>query len=234
MTTKDLPQNDLIHEVEEALHQERLQTLWKEYGPYLIAGCVLAVLFTALVTGYRTWDKNINEAQTAQIIEATQSDDIPAALTQIAGRLRPGQKAIAEITAAGLLLQEGDNEAALVQYQTAAADKTLEAQWRDMATLMAVKIEWDMTDAESRDTASFLGRLNELIANDQSPWQNHARLQAALIAAHGQNDYEQARALLAPVLESKTAPQSLRSRAKALDHIYALKAAQNTKEASDK
>ena len=35
------------------LRQERLHAWWKEYGPYLIAGCVLAVIFTGVSAGWR-------------------------------------------------------------------------------------------------------------------------------------------------------------------------------------
>ena len=37
--------NDLIQEVEDSLRQERTAQLWKEYGPYLVAGIILVPLF---------------------------------------------------------------------------------------------------------------------------------------------------------------------------------------------
>ncbi len=85
--------NELIHEVEESLRQERLQAMWREYGPYVIGGAVLAVLFTALSAGWRSHEYHINTSQTAAVIEALTAPEPAAALDKITTSLRPGHRA---------------------------------------------------------------------------------------------------------------------------------------------
>ncbi|MCB1555988.1 MAG: hypothetical protein KDJ15_01610 [Alphaproteobacteria bacterium] len=223
-----IPHNDLIHEVEESLKQERLAALWKEYGPYIIAGCVLAVLMTAAVTGWRSWNARVNQAQTAMIVAATDSEDVPAALGVVVGELRPGQRGIARLTAAGILAQEGKTEDARTAYEDAAVDKGLPAVWRDLATVMAVRL----APAEASPVA-LLARLSPIMDDRDNPWRGHAALEAAVIAMHKMHDPAAARGYLAAVTEAEGLPPSLTGRAAALDHLYSLAADETTQETAD-
>ena len=47
---------------------------------------------------------------------------------------------------------------------------------------------------------ALIASLQPLTADAKNPWAGEARLESALIAAHGLHDYKQARALLAPLL----------------------------------
>lgn len=218
--------NILIHEVEESLKRERLETLWKEYGGYLIAGVVLAVLVTALVTGWRGWNEKINMAQTTSLMDALEKEDQAAALEGLMQDLRPGHKAVARLSEAGLLLRDGKKDEALAQYIFVADDKAIDPVFRDLARLMAVRVEWADGAAAQDSAPSLLGALEPILKDKNSPWQWHAHVQAALILAHGSKDYEGARKHLAAVIGAeKKVPPSLMERAKALDHVYALKAA---------
>ena len=216
--------NDLIHEIEESIKQERLEKLWKEYGPYLIASIVLAVLFTALLTGWRGWNHKINANQTSAVIMALDKEDQVAALEEISAGLRPNQRAVSYLTAAGLLIRDGRNEQALQQYQSAAADRNIKPLFRDLAQLMAVRLEWSMA-APDMDARMLLSTLQPLMENKKSPWQWHAHIQAAVIQAHAYDNFAAARDHLAVIATAQNLPRSLQERAKALDHVYALKMA---------
>src|ERR1035437_9225301 len=108
--------NELIHEVEESLRQEKLQAMWKEYGPYFIAGCILSVLFTAFSAGWRHHEYSVHAAQTAAITAALEDPDPAASLDKITGSLRPGARSLALLTEAGTLLQKDKKTEALAVY----------------------------------------------------------------------------------------------------------------------
>ncbi len=217
--------NDLIHEVEESIKQERLEQIWKEYGSYIIATAILIVLFTGLINGWQAWNAKTNTAQTTAIMSALDTEDIPAALANITHSLRPGHQAIAHLTAAGLLTRDGQNEKALSHYKQAANTGNMPEPFRGLATLMAVKLEWTLPHKKT-DTAALLTQLQPLWENKDKSWQFHARLQASLITAHDLEDYETARQYLAVILmPNNNASQSLKDRAQALDHLYNIKIA---------
>jgi len=227
--------NDLIQDIEESLKKERHEELWKEYGPWLITGIVLAVLITALIVGLRSWNENVNTRNTTILLQALDSEDMPAALGAHLDDLRPGQQALGRLTAAGLLLREGDRDGALAHYRAAAADRSIPSEWRDLATLMAVRTGWQPAGTEqleeavapAPDTQALLAQLRPVWESRNSPWRWHARIQAALITAHDLQDYETAQAHLREVLTARDLPPSLTERARSLHHVYATLAMEN-------
>ncbi|MCM2343066.1 MAG: hypothetical protein NDJ24_00730 [Alphaproteobacteria bacterium] len=221
---------NIILEIDEAIKRERTEKLFKEYGPYLLAGAVLAVLFTGIISGYRNWENRINATQTAQLIEAMAAPDKAKALEELAPGLRPGQRALAQMAAAGALIEAEQTESALKVLDRTASDRELPAIHRDLATLMAVRLSLSTQDATA-DPITMLGRLAPLLGKD-NPWRWHARVEAALIAAHLQEDYATAREHLAEVLKGgDVPPPSLLERARALDQVYSQKTSALKKEA---
>lgn len=135
--------NDLILEVEESLKEERIAELWKEYGGYLIAACILAILFTALIVGYRGYNETVSATQTALIVEALRTEEITPKLDAVVDDLNGGRKAIAMLSAAGAYVQDSDYERALTYYQALRSDGSLPDIFRDFALLLEVKILWN-------------------------------------------------------------------------------------------
>lgn len=222
--------NDLIHEVEESLRQERIERLWKEYGPYIIAGVVLAVLLTGIMSGWRTWQEKTNMAATTALITAFdgEASGVPAAVDKIMPSLKGGQRAAADLTLAGMLMSDGKAAEALKRYQAVASDKAAPDVYRDLAELFAVRLEWSMKP-DKAGAEGFLKRLAPMVADDKNPWRGHARIQAALIAAHALSDYFTAQEYLNPITRAQPSefPPSLKERAKALEHLYALQQVQS-------
>ncbi len=222
--------NDLIHEVEESIKQERIEKIWKEYGSYIIGAAILAVLITVLFTGWKSWNTKINVSQTAAMIQALEQDDKAAALDQVIPGMRPNHRSLSRLTAAGLLAQDGRQDEALAHYKAAAADRDAQPIFRDLAQLMAVRLEWAMAKPNANPQA-LLAALEPVWKNNDSPWRFHAHEQAALILAHAQNDYVNARAHLAKITEAKDAIASLQERARNLDHLYIQKISAAAKDA---
>lgn len=223
--------NDLIIEVEESLKKERAEALWKEYGPYLIAGVLVAVLLTAFISGWRSWQYKVNTANTALMVQAMSSEDVPAALGEIEQALRPGQKAVAYLSHVGILLNEGQSEEALTVLREAAADKSIPKPYDQLIQLQTARIAWEIEGAEA-DHQALLSMLQPIANNSQSPWYWHAKLQMALILGHDLKDYDQAHLHLTAIRQAQDAPETLVQRAVAVDSMFRLASAAQSTDAS--
>lgn len=213
---------NLILEIDEALKREKTEKIFREYGPYILAGALLAVLFTGIISFYRSWENRANAENTALLMEAMSNEDQVKALEEIAPKLRPGQRAIAHMTAASVLLGKDKTDEAKTIYSKAASDKALPPMYRDLAALMSVRLTMS-GDTKDLDATGLLAQLQPLL-DKSNPWRWHAHIEAALIAAHLQNDYAAARKHLETITNNgETVPPSLMTRARALDQVFSQK-----------
>ncbi len=213
---------NLILEIEEALKREKTEKLFKEYGPYILIGALLAVLFTGAISGYRHWETRVNAENTALLMQALTQQDQVKALAEVAPELRAGPRAIAQMTAAGVLVSQDKKDEAQTLYTQVAEDKALPAIYRDLAALTVVRLTLS-GNTKNADADSLLTKLQPLL-DKKNPWHNQARIESALISAHLKNDYKAARDYLAPVLaEADKAPASVIQRARALDQVFGQK-----------
>lgn len=219
---------DLLAEVDEAMRQERMEKLWQDYGKSLIAGLVLAVVLVAAISAYRSWDESVKTADTAKLLALTESPDFPENVTADALDMRGGVRGLALMTAAGTFLKQERREQALGLYTQAANDKAVPDDIRQLAVLMRVRI----LSAQETDE-DLIAALQPVIDDKNSPWTYHARLEAAALQAEKNQDYTKARALLAPVLDAQGLPESFTGKARALDHLYTLKQAEQNKNKTD-
>lgn len=214
---------NLLLEIEEALKREKTEKIFKEYGPYILIGSLLAVLFTGAISGYRHWETRVNAENTALLMQALTQKDQVTALEAIAPDLRAGPRAIARMTAAGVLVSQNKKTEAQALYTQVAADKALPALYRDLAALTVVRLTLS-GDAKEDKAAPLLAQLQPLMGQ-KNPWHNQARIEAALISAHLKNDYKAARDYLAPVIAEtpENVPASVLQRARALDQVFSQK-----------
>ena len=71
---------DVFQEVDEMMKQERVEKFWKENGRWIIAFVVLTILGTALMSGYKSWNKSVQEKQTGELIAFLDAEDFPNGL----------------------------------------------------------------------------------------------------------------------------------------------------------
>jgi len=214
--------DEIIHEVEESLKQERLEKLWKENGTYILLGAFLIVLCTGLLNGWRSWENKVNINHTELVVKAIEGQDKVRKLSSLAVKVRPGHRAITRLTAAGLLLEEKKYEEALLEYQGAASDRELDPVFRDLAQLMYVRLKWSTQETPS-DSENLLSLLEPIWKSPSNPWQIHAHIQASLIYAHDKNDFRSALSHLEVVRGTKNLAPTLSERVEALEHIYKYK-----------
>ena len=217
---KQAQNESLIIEIEEAIKQEKLENLWKNYGSFLIGGALFIVLATAAFVGWRSYNDNKNAEKTKILIAAMDADDQAKSLADIMPELSGGTEFVALFTAAGLMIGDGNHTGALELYRKGSQDKTLPHIFRDLATYMAVQLEW--SDSEKPDSDKLLAELAPLWQDESNPWRWHARLQTAMILAQDKHDYQGAREQLTQVMLQDGVPPTLSEKAKSLDHIYYL------------
>lgn len=207
---------DLLAEVDAAMRQERMEKFWKENGKTLILFVVATIIMTGVISGYRTWDASVKARDTEQLLVLTEAKDFPDNLKDAKLDLRPGLRGIALVNGAQAYLAKKKDADALALYSRAADDGAIPDEIRGLAVLMQARL------SENLDDEKIAKNLDSVARDGGSPWQYHARLEAAAFAA-AKEDYKTARDYLAGAMDQKKVPDTIYKKAMALDHVYSLK-----------
>jgi hypothetical protein len=215
---------DLLQEVDDMMRQEKLAKIWHDHGNFIIGAVLAIILATGLFSAYKSWNYHVRTAQTAALMEAMEKPDFAAHVQDSIKDLRSGIKAVALLNAAGAALKDKKTYEALALFKTVTEDSSTPAELSGFALVMETRL------AKPEGRAALLGKLEEVATSSSNPWRFHAALEAAVLKASAQ-DYTGARETLMGVLGvdsflAAQLPPGLLERARALDHVYALKAAQ--------
>lgn len=168
-----------IREVDEELRRDRLTTLWNRYGR---SALILLGLLLVALAGYLYWQelqREKSEAQAmehAQALSALQAIDFAKAeeiWTRLEGEGNPGYRALAKLGLAVTAQQQGAQDKALNLYTSLAADKSIGKPFQDLASLKALRIEYDSLDPQvlierlrplAQPGAPWFGQAGELLA----------------------------------------------------------------------
>ena len=211
--------SDIFREVDEAMQQEKLLQIWKEYSTTIIMAIVVLLVSSAGTSYYYKVKADKNAKETAKLVQALQSEEPSTALIEATKDTKASHKAIGLMSAANLNLQEGKKSEASALYQQVFEDKKAPRNIRDLARVFYTQT----TDTPSLDI------LDPVLVNKKSPWLWQAKIEAAVISAHQDNDYTKALNYLAGISDEEYIPFSLKQRGQALQHVYSLKAAQDNK-----
>lgn len=218
--------NDLIHDVEDSIKEERLYTFWRENGPYLIAGVILALVLTGGMSAWHSYMQSRHADQTAQLLTALEVEDNSAArLVEAAAPMDAGLQAIALMNAAARLIDQNQmSEAQSVLQDVAGSDAP--AVYKNLARLQLVQIQWDeamamedMTPEGLQEKAAALNAKLAPLTQDGTLFQAQALLLSAHIEAQGLQQTENARNKLIRLLEMADLPPSVSTKARALGHL---------------
>lgn len=212
---------DLLQEVDDMMRQEKLAKLWREHGNFIIGAMVAVIIGTGVFSGVKSWNQHERTTQTQTLMEAMEKPDFAAHVQDVVKDLNPGLKTVALLNAAGTALKDKKSAEALALFKGVAEDARAPADLSGFALLMQTRL------SKPEERPALLARLEALSASDASPWRFHAALEAAALKASTQ-DFTGARKLLLVVLAVDSAvagqlPAGLLERARALDHVYALK-----------
>ena len=204
--------SDIFQEIDEELRRENFAKLWQRYGVYVIALAVVVVLATGAAVGWRQYQLTQRQAEGARytlaLDLARQGKDKDASevfgeLTRQAGA---GRAMLARFEAASLKARGGDIGDAIAQYQTLAADPSLDPVYRGLATLL-----WAQYQLKDGDPKAIIEALAPLIGYE-NPWHPSA-LELTALAQMKAGNKEEALAIYQRLAEDPGAPHGVRARA---------------------
>lgn len=210
---------DIFNEVDEALKQEKAQKLWAAYGPTIILAAVLLVLSTAATTAYKSWDAGRDGEETTRLIEALEGESTLADLEIFSQNTRSGHKAVSLLTAAGLHTDKGEFAKGAALYKQLFEEGKGPSNLLELSRILYVRAI--LSSQEETKATPLLDVLTPVLAHDKSPWIWQARLDAALIEMHLQQNAEAALKHLAPFKDAENIPPSLADKATNLRQLYA-------------
>lgn len=209
-------QNDvLLREVDEAVRQEEMLGIARNYG-VPIAGAV--VLGLAALGGYLYW-QNYQRQQAGELAErytvamdrldAGAAEDARKELAGLAGETSGAAKASAQLSQAAILLGQGKQPEAIKGFAAVAADADAPKPFRDLALIREIATGFDALPPQQ-----VIDRLKPL-AVPGNPWFGSAGELVGL-AYLKQDKPQLAGAMFAAMAKDKGVPKSIASRARQL------------------
>jgi hypothetical protein len=210
---------DIFQEVDEEVRRERLTKLWKRYGNYIIAVCVLVIVAVGAWRGYEWWEgKRAAEAgaafeQAVTLAESGKQREAEAAFAKIANDGTAGYRVLARLREAAALATT-DRAAAVKAYDEIAADRGAGHVIQDLATL---RVGYLLVDTSTY--SDMRKRLEPLTMPDRT-FRYSARELLALSAWKG-GDMAAARQWADVIMTDPQTPADARSRAEVLSELIA-------------
>jgi hypothetical protein len=158
--------DSFVTEVDESLRQDRMLSLAKKYGPWLIGAFVVLLIGVAAWIGWKEYNLSQSRAHSEEYIAAQQLaaegnlDGAKAEFERLTGDGPQIYRVMARLEHAALLETTGDLDAALAEFDRAAEDAR-DPVMRDTARLRAAYIV-----AETQDFPALQTRLAPLIESD--------------------------------------------------------------------
>ncbi|MEC3910602.1 tetratricopeptide repeat protein [Sphingobium sp. CR2-8] len=227
------PQNSeaFMREVDDAVRQDQLLTVWQRYGRWILAAVILGL---AAFGGWLYW-QHYSKTQSQAVSE--RMDEV---LTTAAGggtpdakqvealtkATQPGYRASALLTQAGVASRKGDTKGAIALYAAMAADTGLDQPYRDLALIRQTALEFDALKPQQ-----VVDRLKPL-AIEGAPWFGSAgELVAIAYMKMGKTDL--AGPMFAAMAKDANVPQSIRSRARQMAGLMGIDAVESPTEPSE-
>jgi hypothetical protein len=199
-------------EVDEALQQDELRSLWDRYGKMLVAALVLGL---AAFGGYLFWQDRKEKAagevgetydKAISAIDAGNKEEASKLLDGLKSSDSPGYRGNALMTKAVIMIDNGDLKGAAAQFGQVAADKDLPQEMRDAATVRQSALEFDTVKPEA-----IIARLSPLAVKGHS-WHGSA----GEMVGHAylkQNNLDKAKQVFQAISSDETVPETIRTRA---------------------
>jgi hypothetical protein len=209
---EDMQSEMLLREANEELQRERLEKIWKQYAPYIIAA---AVVVLGAIGGYQySKSRAAREAQRAgdaysaavQAITDGKPADAQKLLADTVQSGPAGYAALARFQAAGAAVALGNTAEAVKLLDALIADSSADPVLRDTARIKAASLRVD-----TADWTEMSNRLNDLVS-ELSPWRHVARELRGL-AAFKAGRLADAKQSFQEILSDPQKPPSLGQRA---------------------
>jgi hypothetical protein len=203
--------SDIFREIDEELRRDNLVKLWRQYGRYVIVAVVLVLAIAAGIVAWRNHQIAQRQAISVRYAAAMQllrqgKDADAAKIFDAVAREGSGYGTLADFEAADLAVKSGDRKAAVAAYDRIAAASDLDAELRDIATLLSV-----MNSLGDIDTQTEIARLKPL-TDAANPWRPTA-LELTAAAQLQAGNKTAALEIYKQLADDQKAPEGVRSRA---------------------
>lgn len=203
--------SDIFREIDEELRRDNLLKLWKQYGKYVIALVVLALLIAGGVVAWRDHLASERRAEATRyasglaLLREGKSEDA-AKLFQSLPQNGSGYGMLAAFEQAEMQAKAGDRKGTVAAYDRLAASSNLDPELRDLAVLLSV-----MHALPDGDPQAAIQKLQPLTASG-NPWRASA-LDLTAAAKLKAGDRNGALEIYKQLADDLSAPQGLRARA---------------------
>lgn len=221
----------LLREVDEALRQEEMKDAARRYGVLAAIGAVAILVGLA---GYLWWDSAQKSGASERGEQLTMALDQvehghlskgDQALVPLAAGSADGTRAAAMLMRAGIALEQKKPDVAAKLFAQVSADSRAPQPYRDLATVREMAVKFDSVPPQQ-----VIARLKPL-AVPGNPWLGSAgELLGMAYLKQGRKDL--AGPLFASIARDKTAPDSLRARARQMAGLLGVDAIDDVRAAS--
>jgi hypothetical protein len=209
--------SELFNEVDEDVRRDQLKKLWEQYSIYIVAAALLIIASVGGWRGYQYLEaQRAAEAGAAfdkavELSEANKHSEAEAAFSDLAAKAPSGYRMLARLRAAAEAANR-DPKAAAKMYDDIAADRSISAPERELATIRAAGLLVD-----SSSYPDMLQRLEPATAPGAT--YRHSARELLALSAFRAGDMTAARKWLDLIANDGETPASLRSRAEALQAL---------------
>ncbi len=202
---------EFIKEVDEDIKEEKRIKLWKKLIPYVISFSLTIILFTSGFVFWKNYTRNSNQTlgdDFTAAVDLANEDDTDAALLaldRIVDEGSDGYATIAKMKKASLLIDKGLSDEGLSIYLDLERN-AVDQSFRDIATILYVLNSMDKIAPET-----LLKKIEPL--ENSKVWQSSALELKAFIFLKN-NNKKLARETFQSILNLKTSPSSLSTRAR--------------------
>jgi hypothetical protein len=203
--------SDIFHEVEEDLRREKMDALWKKYGPIVLMAAGSFVLIVAILLWWTDHKVKVSQERSDRFIAAVELLDggnldaglagLDALIEENAG----GYRLLAEMEKAGMLTKAGDTVAAVAIYDQVTSGGR---GGKIFSELAAIKAGWLIVETE--DFANVQARLGG-IASGATPFASAAK-EIIAYGAFRSGDFVMARDLYQEIMRVPSATPGVRGR----------------------
>ena len=206
-----MTEDNLFAEVQEDLERQKLEALWKKFGPFIVAAALAIVVATASTTSYRSWKAEREQDLTARLLEASKPDaasaDKIAALQKFADENQGvTQTDLALLQAGSLAAEQGDKAKAAGLFDRVANDGNADPAFRQLGALLSVQ-----TQLDNGDPVALAARLAPL-TEEKAAWR-YSALETQAYLALRTGDKAKARQIFTDLSQDARTPHSISTRA---------------------
>ncbi|MAF68621.1 MAG: hypothetical protein CMH25_04670 [Micavibrio sp.] len=219
--------SDMMRDVDESLKKEKLEKLWKEYGPTLIVSAVALVILTGVFSAYEAWQHKKQTSITQDYINALSDpnayEEVGSFTEDKGGKLG----GLSYLQKAALAKAEDKNDAVALYYKELSESKSATPILRDLGTILytAQNLTLSAKEMTGLDEA-MTDKLSDIAEDNDNPWQAYAVLFQGLMRKHLEGDTQGAIAILSDFDVNEDNPDLLSSQIIALSDFYAQSAPQ--------